>query len=95
MTQTQRNTVPHTDTAEHCTAHRHSGTLYRIQTQRNTAPNYRATTKNLDSRTQLDEPDECASGGDSLLLYKIPHLLFLSLVQILCALRIENRKNYQ
>jgi len=32
--------------------------------------------KNLDSRTQLDEPDERASGGDPLLLYKILHLLF-------------------
>jgi hypothetical protein len=32
--------------------------------------------KNLESRTQLDEPTECASGGDPLLLYKIPHLLF-------------------
>jgi hypothetical protein len=30
--------------------------------------------KNLESRTQLDEPDECASGGDPLLLYKILHL---------------------
>jgi len=37
---------------------------------------YRATRKNLESRTQLDEPDECASGGGPLLLYKIPHLLF-------------------
>ena len=32
--------------------------------------------KNLDSRTQLDEPVECASGGDLLLLYKLLHLLF-------------------
>ena len=27
---------------------------------------------------QLDEPVECASGGDPLLLYKILHLLFFS-----------------
>jgi hypothetical protein len=32
--------------------------------------------KNLGNRTQLDEPAESASGGDSLLLYKILHLLF-------------------
>jgi hypothetical protein len=32
--------------------------------------------KNLKSRTQLDEPAECASEGDPLLLYKILHLLF-------------------
>jgi len=37
---------------------------------------YRATGKNLDSRTQLNEPIECASGGDLLLLYNILHLLF-------------------
>jgi len=37
---------------------------------------YRATGKNLDSRPQLDEPVQCASGGDPLLLYKILHLLF-------------------
>jgi hypothetical protein len=36
--------------------------------------------KHLDSRTQLDEPDECASGGDPLLLYKILLLLFFLLV---------------
>jgi hypothetical protein len=39
---------------------------------------YRATRKNLDSRTQLDEPAECASGGEPLLLHKILHLLFFS-----------------
>jgi hypothetical protein len=49
-----------------------------------------ATRKNLDSRTQLDEPS--ASGGDPLLIYKILHLLFFPLVRILCALRLENRK---
>jgi hypothetical protein len=32
--------------------------------------------KNLESRTQLDEPFECASGGDPLLLHTILHLLF-------------------
>jgi hypothetical protein len=48
--------------------------------------------KNLDSRTQLDEPVECASGGDPLILYKILHLLFFPVVRILCALRLESRK---
>jgi hypothetical protein len=38
---------------------------------------------------------ECASGDDSLFLYKIMHLLFFFLVRILWALRPENRKNYQ
>ena len=57
---------------------------------------YHATTKrNLESRTQLDEPAECFSGGDPLLLYKILHLLFLPLVRILCALRLGSRENYQ
>jgi hypothetical protein len=56
---------------------------------------YRATRKNPDSRTQLDEPIECASGGDLLLLYKIQHLLFFPVVRILSALRLESRKNYQ
>jgi len=58
---------------------------------------YRATRKNLDSRTKLDEPAECASGGETLLLYKILHLLFIPLVQYKFfahyALRAE--KNYQ
>jgi hypothetical protein len=49
--------------------------------------------KNLERRTQLNEPAECASEGDPLLLYKIPHLLFFPLVQILCALCLESRKN--
>jgi hypothetical protein len=53
---------------------------------------YRATRKNLDSRTQLDEPVQCASGGDPLLLYKILNLLFFHPVPILCALRLESRK---
>jgi hypothetical protein len=56
---------------------------------------YRATRKNLESRTQLDEPVEWASGGDPLLLYKILHLLFFPLVRILCALSLESRKKYQ
>jgi len=38
--------------------------------------NYCATRKNFESRTQLDEPVEGASGGDPLLLYNILHLLF-------------------
>jgi len=41
---------------------------------------------------QLDEPVECASGGDPLLLYKILHLLFFPLERILCALDLESRK---
>ena len=41
---------------------------------------------------QLHEPDECASGGDPLLLYKILHLLFFPLVRILCALCYESKK---
>jgi hypothetical protein len=53
---------------------------------------YRATRKNLNSRTQLDEPDEYASGGDPLLLYKNLHLLFFPLVRIVCALHLESRK---
>ena len=48
--------------------------------------------KNLESRTQLADPVECASGGDPLLLYKILNLLFFRLVQILCPLRLESRK---
>ena len=51
--------------------------------------------KNLESRTQLDEPAECASGGDPLLFYRILHLLCSPLVRILCALSLERRKNYQ
>jgi hypothetical protein len=51
--------------------------------------------KNLENRMHLDEPVECASGGDSLFLYKILHLMFFSLVRILCTLRLESRKIYQ
>jgi len=40
---------------------------------------YRATRKNLESGTRLDEPAECASGGDPLRPYKILHLLFFPL----------------
>jgi len=53
---------------------------------------YRATRKNLESRTQLDEPVECASGSDPLLLYIILHLLFFPLVRIIYALFLESRK---
>jgi hypothetical protein len=53
---------------------------------------YRATRKNLESRTQLDELDECASGGDPVLFYKFLHLLLFPLVRILCGLRLEIRK---
>jgi len=54
---------------------------------------YRATRINFERRTQLDEPVECPSAGDPLLLYKILHLLFFLLVRILCAC-LESRKNY-
>jgi len=54
-----------------------------------------ATRNNVKSRTHLDKPTEFASGGKPLLPYKILHLLFFSLVQILCALCLERRKNYQ
>jgi hypothetical protein len=40
---------------------------------------------------QLDEHAECASGGDTLVLHKIQHLLFLPLVRILCALHYALR----
>jgi len=50
------------------------------------------TRKNLDSRTQLDEPAECASAGETLLIYKILHLMFSLLVRIFCALHLESRK---
>jgi hypothetical protein len=53
---------------------------------------YRATRKNLKSRTQLDKPIECTSGGNPLLLYKIHHLLFFPQVQILCAQCLESKK---
>ena len=55
---------------------------------------YRATRKNLERRTQLDEPVECASGDDPLLFYKILHLLFFPLVRILCAHALRVEKNY-
>jgi hypothetical protein len=55
---------------------------------------YLATRKNLESRTQLDEPAECASGVKPLLLHKTLHLLFFLLVRILCALGLESRKKY-
>jgi len=35
-------------------------------------------------------PPTSLPGGDPLLLYKILHLLFFPLVQILCALRLES-----
>jgi len=43
---------------------------------------YRTGRKNLESRTQLDVPVECDTGGDLLLHYKILHLLFFPLVRI-------------
>jgi len=41
-------------------------------------------------RMQLDEPVDCASGGNPLLLYKILHLLVFPVVQIVCALCLES-----
>ena len=41
------------------------------QTQLCGRAHYRATRKNLESKTRLDQPAECASGDDPLLLYKI------------------------
>ena len=48
--------------------------------------------KKISSRTQLDKPVECASGGDPLLLYKTLHLLFSPLVWILSAQCFESWK---
>jgi hypothetical protein len=56
---------------------------------------YRATRKNIESRTQLDEPFECASEGDPLLFYKILHLLFFLLVRIFAHYALGFEKNYQ
>ena len=53
---------------------------------------YHTARKNLESRTHLNDPVECASGGDPLLHYKILHLLFFTLVRILCAICLENWK---
>ena len=52
---------------------------------------YHATRKSIESRTQLDEPIECASGGDPLFLYKILHLLFSLWYELLVhyALRVK------
>ena len=57
---------------------------------------YCATRQNLENRTQLDEPAECTSAGDPLLLYKILHLLFFpSGANSLCTTSWELKKNYQ
>ena len=48
--------------------------------------------KNIENRTLLDAPVDCASGGDPLRLYKFLYLLFFPLVRIPCALRLESRK---
>jgi hypothetical protein len=48
--------------------------------------------KHLESRTQMDEPAECTSGGDPVFLYKILHLLIFHLVWIICTLPLESRK---
>jgi len=49
----------------------------------------------ISSRTHLDEPVECTSGDDPLLLYKILHLLFFPLIQILVHYTLRVKKNYQ
>ena len=56
---------------------------------------YRATRNNLDSRRQLDDPVECASGVDPLLLYKICIYCFSLCYKFFAhyALRVE--KYYQ
>jgi len=51
--------------------------------------------KNLEIRIQPDEPVECTSAGDPLLLHKILHLLFFPLARIICALRLESGGDYQ
>jgi hypothetical protein len=56
---------------------------------------YHGRRKKLVSRTQLDEPAECVLGGDTLLLYKILHLLYFPPLRILCTLCLGSRKNYQ
>jgi hypothetical protein len=48
--------------------------------------------KKLDSRTQLDEFIECALGGGPFFLLKNSAFTFFLLVRILCALRLESRK---
>ena len=53
---------------------------------------YCTTRKNLESRRQLDDPVECASGGDPLFHFKILNILFFPLVRILCALLLEGWK---
>jgi hypothetical protein len=57
---------------------------------------YRVTRKNLESRMQLDEPVECASGGDPFLLYKILHLLFSRWYELFVhyALRVEKNDQH-
>ena len=54
---------------------------------------YHATRKNLENRTQLDQPVECISGGDPLLLYRNLLLLFCPMVRFLFALCLESRRN--
>ena len=54
-----------------------------------------ATRKNLESRTQLDEPVEYDSGGDPLLFFKILYLLFFRWYEfsVHYALRFEKNIN--
>jgi hypothetical protein len=49
--------------------------------------------KKYESRTQLDIPAECASGGDPLLLYKILHLLFSLWYEIFVHYASKVKKN--
>jgi hypothetical protein len=55
---------------------------------------YSATRKNLESRMKLDEPVECASGGDSLLFIKFCIYCFLYCTNSLHTTK-KRRKNYQ
>jgi hypothetical protein len=56
---------------------------------------YCATRKSLDIRTQLDEPDACASTGDPLFVHKILDLLFSFWYEFFvhCALKVEEMVN--
>jgi len=56
---------------------------------------YHATRKNLESRTQLDEPGECTSGDDPLLLYKICIYCFSLWYKFFVHYSLRVEKNYQ
>jgi hypothetical protein len=44
--------------------------------------------KKSPEQIKQDEPAECVSGGDPLLLYKILHLIFVPRIRIRCSLRL-------